>query len=477
MASIIGGRIFYYSGLKLTGKSFSTCKEITGTFKCISFNKIVKFPLTNIKRNYAEKKVFERNKVHCNVGTIGHVDHGKTTLTAAITKVLASKKLASVKAYDEIDNAPEEKKRGITINIAHVEYQTEKRHYSHTDCPGHSDYVKNMISGTSQMDGGILVIAATDGAMPQTKEHLLLAKQIGIQNIVVFINKVDAADEEMVELVEVEIRELLTAMGFDGDKTPVIKGSALCALEGEKPEIGANSILKLLDAIDEYFPDPVRALDLPFLVAIDGVYQIPGRGVVVSGLLERGKVKKGMECEILGYNKTFKTTITGIEMYHKILNEAEAGDQMGALIKNIKREELSRGMIVSKPGVLSLQDNVEAQVYLLNKEEGGRTKPCNNLMQLQMFSRTWDVTTQIRILDKEFLMPGEDGKMILNLFKGMVLEKGTRFTLRDGSGTVGTGVVTNILPRLSKDELDFMTSSKKRKEKILAQKAAAAANK
>lgn len=301
------------------------------------------FPNYNQKRFYAEKKVFERNKPHCNVGTIGHVDHGKTTLTAAITKVLADKKLAEAKKYAEIDNAPEEKARGITINVAHIEYQTDARHYGHTDCPGHADYIKNMITGAAQMDGAIMVVAATDGVMPQTREHLLLAKQIGVQHLVVFINKVDAADKEMVELVEMEIRELLTEMGFDGENVPIVSGSALCALEGKNPEIGSEAVIKLLNEIDNYIPTPEREFDKPFLLPVEHTYSIPGRGTVVTGRLERGTLKKGAECEFVGYNKVMKSTITGIEMFHQILEEARAGDQLGALVRGVKRDDVRRG--------------------------------------------------------------------------------------------------------------------------------------
>lgn len=300
-------------------------------------------PKCNQVRFYAEKKKFERSKPHCNVGTIGHVDHGKTTLTAAITKVLAEQKLAEVRHYADIDNAPEEKARGITINVAHIEYQTENRHYGHTDCPGHADYIKNMITGTAQMDGAILVVAATDGVMPQTREHLLLAKQIGVEHIVVFINKVDAADQEMIELVEMEIRELLTTMGFDGENMPVVSGSALSALEGKNPEIGAEAVTKLLQAVDSYIPTPIRDLDKPFLMPVEHTYSIAGRGTVVTGRLERGIVKKGMECEFHGYSKVMKSVVTGIEMFHQILDEAHAGDQLGALVRGLKRDDIRRG--------------------------------------------------------------------------------------------------------------------------------------
>lgn len=435
-------------------------------------------PMTNYSagfqkfvREYAnEKKVFERTKPHCNVGTIGHVDHGKTTLTAAITKVLADKQLAESKKYNEIDNAPEEKARGITINVAHVEYQTENRHYGHTDCPGHADYIKNMITGTAQMDGAILVVAATDGAMPQTREHLLLAKQIGINHIVVFINKVDAADQEMVDLVEMEIRELLSEMGYDGDNIPVIKGSALCALEDKNPEIGSEAILKLLNEVDNFIPTPVRELDKPFLLPVENVYSIPGRGTVVTGRLERGIVKKGMECEFVGYNKVIKSTVTGVEMFHQILDEAQAGDQLGALVRGVKRDEIKRGMVMCKPGSVKALDQLEAQVYILAKEEGGRAKPFMSFIQLQMFSRTWDCAVQVQIPDKEMVMPGEDTKLILRLIRPMVLEQGQRFTLRDGNLTLGTGVVTKVLPPLNESERMSLTEGKKAREKKLADK-------
>uniref|UniRef100_U5ESU5 Elongation factor Tu n=1 Tax=Corethrella appendiculata TaxID=1370023 RepID=U5ESU5_9DIPT len=424
-----------------------------------------KIPSISLKRFYAEKKIFQRSKPHCNIGTIGHVDHGKTTLTAAITKVLADKDLAESKQYNEIDNAPEEKARGITINVAHVEYQTENRHYGHTDCPGHADYIKNMITGTAQMDGGILVVGATDGAMPQTREHLLLAKQIGVNHIVVFINKIDAADQEMVDLVEMEIRELMTEMGYDGDNIPVVKGSALCALEGKQEEIGAKAILQLLDEVDKFIPTPIRDLDKPFLLPVEAVYSIPGRGTVVTGRLERGTIKKGAECEFIGYNKVIKSTVTGVEMFHQILEEAQAGDQLGALVRGVKRDDIKRGMVMCKPGSVKANDNFEAQVYILNKDEGGRTKPFTSFIQLQMFSRTWDCATQVVIPDKDMVMPGEDTKLHLKLIRPMVLEQGQRFTLRDGNLTLGTGVVTKLLPQLNEKERMLLTEGKKAREK------------
>lgn len=308
----------------------------------------VAVPKCNQVRLYAEKKVFERSKPHCNVGTIGHVDHGKTTLTAAITKVLAEQKLAKIRQYADIDNAPEEKARGITINVAHIEYQTEARHYAHTDCPGHADYIKNMITGAAQMDGAILVVAATDGVMPQTREHLILAKQIGVQHLVVFVNKVDAADKEMIELVDMEIRELLTEMGFDGENVPLVAGSALCALEGKNPEIGSEAVIKLLSAIDSYIPTPIREMDKPFLLPVEHAYSIAGRGTVVTGRLERGILKKGVECEFIGFSKVLKSVVTGVEMFHQILEEGHAGDQVGALVRGLKRDDIKRGRCQTK---------------------------------------------------------------------------------------------------------------------------------
>lgn len=420
------------------------------------------------KRYFAEKKVFERVKPHCNVGTIGHVDHGKTTLTAAITKVLSDQKLAQAKEYQDIDNAPEEKARGITINVAHIEYQTENRHYGHTDCPGHADYIKNMITGAAQMDGSILVVAATDGVMPQTREHLLLAKQIGVKHIVVFINKVDAADKEMVELVEMEIRELLTEMGFDGDNIPIIAGSALCALEGNKPEIGRDAVLKLLKEVDTYIPTPMRELDKPFLLPVEHTYSIPGRGTVVTGRLERGVLKKGAECEFVGFSKRIKSTVTGVEMFHQILEEAQAGDQLGALVRGVKRDDIKRGMVMAKPGTVKSYDKLESQVYILSKEEGGKPKPFTSFIQLQMFSRTWDCAVQVIVPDKEMVMPGEDSKLVLRMMRPMVIEEGQRFTLRDGSQTLGTGVVTKILGTMKEDEREQLLEGKKAREKRLA---------
>ncbi|XP_006507782.1 elongation factor Tu, mitochondrial isoform X1 [Mus musculus] len=377
------------------------------------------------------KKTYVRDKPHVNVGTIGHVDHGKTTLTAAITKILAEGGGAKFKKYEEIDNAPEERARGITINAAHVEYSTAARHYAHTDCPGHADYVKNMITGTAPLDGCILVVAANDGPMPQTREHLLLAKQIGVEHVVVYVNKADAVqDSEMVELVELEIRELLTEFGYKGEETPVIVGSALCALEQRDPELGVKSVQKLLDAVDTYIPVPTRDLDKPFLLPVESVYSIPGRGTVV----------------------------TGIEMFHKSLERAEAGDNLGALVRGLKREDLRRGLVMVKPGSIQPHQKVEAQVYILSKEEGGRHKPFVSHFMPVMFSLTWDMACRVILPPgKELAMPGEDLKLSLILRQPMILEKGQRFTLRDGNKTIGTGLVTDV-PAMTEEDKNIKWS-------------------
>uniref|UniRef100_A0A8C9E191 Elongation factor Tu n=2 Tax=Phocoenidae TaxID=9740 RepID=A0A8C9E191_PHOSS len=391
------------------------------------------------------KKIYVRDKPHVNVGTIGHVDHGKTTLTAAITKILAEGGGAKFKKYEEIDNAPEERARGITINAAHVEYSTAARHYAHTDCPGHADYVKNMITGTAPLDGCILVVAANDGPMPQTREHLLLAKQIGVEHVVVYVNKADAVqDSEMVELVELEIRELLTELGYKGEETPIIVGSALCALEQRDPELGLKSVQKLLDAVDTHITVPTRDLEKPFLLPIESVYSIPGRGTVVTGTLERGILKRGDECEFLGHSKNIRSVVTGIEMFHKSLERAEAGDNLGALVRGLKREDLRRGLVMAKPGSIQPHQKVEAQVYILSKEEGGRHKPFVSHFMPVMFSLTWDMACRVVLPPgKELAMPGEDLKLTLILRQPMILEKGHRFTLRDGNRTIGTGLVTD----------------------------------
>ncbi|XP_042224651.1 elongation factor Tu, mitochondrial-like [Homarus americanus] len=428
------------------------------------------FPAFVQTRNYAEKRIYQRDKPHCNIGTIGHVDHGKTTLTAAITKVLAGKELAKAKRYDEIDNAPQEKARGITINVAHIEYNTENRHYGHTDCPGHADYIKNMIIGTSQMDGAILVVAATDGVMPQTREHLVLAKQIGIEHIVVFINKLDAADEEMVELVEMEVRELMTEMGYDGDNAPLVKGSALAAIEERNEEIGTKAIEELMKIVDEHIPTPVRELDKPFLLPVESVYSIAGRGTVVGGRLERGTIKKGMDGEFIGFGKKIKSTITGIEMFHKTLEEAHAGDQMAALVRGLKRDDVTKGMVLAKPGSVKAHDNIEGQVYVLTKDEGGRSKPFTSYLQMLVYSKTWRSSAQVIVVDKEMVMPGEDAKLRIRLMKPMVAEKGQRFTLREGSVTIGTGVITTINKDMTEDEkLEVQEGKKYREKKLKAQ--------
>uniref|UniRef100_F6TZA4 Elongation factor Tu n=2 Tax=Ornithorhynchus anatinus TaxID=9258 RepID=F6TZA4_ORNAN len=401
------------------------------------------------------KKTYVRDKPHVNIGTIGHVDHGKTTLTAAITKILSEGGGAKFKKYEEIDNAPEERARGITINAAHVEYSTAARHYAHTDCPGHADYVKNMITGTAPLDGCILVVAANDGPMPQTREHLLLAKQIGVQHVVVFVNKADAVqDSEMVELVELEIRELLTEFGYNGEKTPVVIGSALCALENREPELGVNSVLKLLDAVDTHIPVPTRDLDKPFLLPLESVYSIPGRGTVVTGTLERGTLKKGDDCEFLGHGKNLRSVVTGIEMFHKSLDRAEAGDNLGALVRGLKREDLRRGLVMAKPGSIQPHQKVEAQVYVLSKEEGGRHKPFVSHFMPVMFSLTWDMACRVILPpQKEMAMPGEDVSLTLVLRQPMILEKGQRFTLRDGNRTIGTGLVTGTPALTEEDKL------------------------
>jgi len=418
---------------------------------------------------FLEKQVFKRDKPHCNIGTIGHVDHGKTTLTAAITKTLAAKdgSLAKFRDYGTIDNAPEERNRGITINVAHIEYATENRHYAHTDCPGHADFVKNMITGASQLDGAILVVGATDGCMPQTREHVTLIKQLGIQHLVVFVNKCDAADEEMIELVEMEIRELLDQMGFSGDDVPIVKGSALCALEGTNPDLGEKAIEELMATVDDTIPTPERDLEVPFLMPIDHVHNIQGRGCVITGRLERGKLKVGQDIEILGYNKAAKGKVTGIEMFHKILEEANAGDQMGVLARGIKHTDVRRGMCVVKPKSIKQHNNFTAQVYLMTPEEGGRKKPCVADMQLMCFSKTWDCAGYVNLVGKDMALPGEDATMDIRLLKPMVLEEGQSFTVRDSSGTIGTGKVTKVKPNLTEEEYELMTMNKNKRAKKL----------
>lgn len=419
------------------------------TTHCYTQNNNV-FNTNRIYKRFASQ--FNRDKPHVNIGTIGHVDHGKTTLTAAITKILSKDGKAKFLDYSSIDKAPEEKARGITISSAHVEYETAKRHYSHVDCPGHADYIKNMITGAAQMDGAIIVVAATDGQMPQTREHLLLARQVGVSKIVVFVNKVDTIDDpEMLELVEMEMRDLLNEYGFDGDNAPIIMGSALCALEGRKPEIGEQAVLKLLDAIDEYIPTPERDLNKPFLMPVEGIFSIPGRGTVVTGRVERGNLKKGEELEIVGhYKQPLKTTVTGIEMFKKELNEAMAGDNAGILVRGIRRDQIKRGMILAKPGTVKAHTKILASLYILTKEEGGRHSGFGEHYRPQMYIRTADVTVTLSF-PKEVedhskqIMPGDNVEMECDLIYPTPVEVGQRFNIREGGKTVGTGLVTRII--------------------------------
>ncbi len=393
------------------------------------------------------KGKFERTKPHVNVGTIGHVDHGKTTLTAAMTAVLASKFGGEVKKYDEIDAAPEERARGITINTAHVEYETAKRHYAHVDCPGHADYVKNMITGAAQMDGAILVVSAADGPMPQTREHILLARQVGVPYVVVFMNKCDMVDDaELLELVELEVRELLSKYEFPGDDTPIIKGSAKLALEGDKGELGEQAIMKLADALDSYIPTPKRAVDQPFLMPIEDVFSISGRGTVVTGRIERGIVKVGEEIEIVGIRPTFKTTCTGVEMFRKLLDEGQAGDNVGVLLRGTKREDVERGQVLAKPGSITPHTKFECEVYVLSKDEGGRHTPFFNGYRPQFYFRTTDVTGSVELpAGTEMVMPGDNIKMVVTLINPIAMDQGVRFAVREGGKTVGAGVVAKII--------------------------------
>jgi elongation factor Tu len=393
------------------------------------------------------KGKFERTKPHVNVGTIGHVDHGKTTLTAAMTSVLAAKFGGDVKKYDDIDNAPEEKARGITINTAHVEYQTQKRHYAHVDCPGHADYVKNMITGAAQMDGAILVVSAADGPMPQTREHILLARQVGVPYIVVYMNKCDMVDDaELLELVELEVRELLSKYEFPGDTIPIVKGAAKLALEGDKGELGEQSIMKLAEALDSYIPTPKRAIDQPFLMPIEDVFSISGRGTVVTGRVERGIVRVGDEIEIVGLKPTIKTTCTGVEMFRKLLDEGQAGDNVGVLLRGTKREEVERGQVLAKPGSITPHTKFECEVYVLSKEEGGRHTPFFNGYRPQFYFRTTDVTGSVQLpAGTEMVMPGDNIKMVVTLIQPIAMDQGLRFAVREGGKTVGAGVVAKIL--------------------------------
>lgn len=389
---------------------------------------------------------FNRNKPHCNIGTIGHVDHGKTSLTAAITMVLAESGGAKFTAYDQIDKAPEERARGITISTAHVEYETEKRHYAHVDCPGHADYVKNMITGAAQMDGAILVVSAADGPMPQTREHILLARQIGVPSMVVFLNKVDMVDdEELLELVELETRELLSSYGFPGDDIPIVKGSALAALNNSNDKLGKESIMQLMEAVDSYIPQPERPVDKAFLMPIEDVFSVSGRGTVVTGRVERGIVKVGEEVEIVGLKKTAKTICTGVEMFHKLLDEGRAGDNIGALLRGTKREDVERGQVLAKPGSINPHTVFEAEVYILTKEEGGRHTPFFANYRPQFYFRTTDVTGVVDIKDKEMVMPGDNVNISVTLIVPIAMDDGLRFAIREGGRTVGAGVVANII--------------------------------
>ena len=393
------------------------------------------------------KAKFERKKPHLNIGTIGHVDHGKTTLTAAITKVLEKQGKAKFLAYDQIDKAPEERERGVTINIAHVEYETDKRHYAHVDCPGHADYVKNMITGAAQMDGAILVVSAADGPMPQTREHILLARQVGVPAIVVFLNKADMVDDkELLDLVELEVRELLSKYKFPGDDTPIVIGSALKALEGDTSDMGEGAILKLMEAVDSFVQEPVRAIDKPFLMPVEDVFTISGRGTVVTGRVERGVVKVGEEIEIVGFKATQKTVATGVEMFRKLLDEGQAGDNIGVLLRGTKREEVERGQVLAKPGSITPHTNFNAEAYVLTKEEGGRHTPFFNGYRPQFYFRTTDVTGVVKLPEgTEMVMPGDNINVVIELITPVAMDEGLKFAIREGGRTVGAGVVTKII--------------------------------
>jgi elongation factor Tu len=393
------------------------------------------------------KAKFERTKPHCNIGTIGHVDHGKTSLTAAITKVLAETGGATFTAYDQIDKAPEERARGITISTAHVEYETKKRHYAHVDCPGHADYVKNMITGAAQMDGAILVVSAADGPMPQTREHILLARQVGVPAIVVYLNKCDMVDDpELLDLVELEVRELLSSYQFPGDKIPIVRGSALMALEDKDKALGHDSVLKLMEAVDDYIPQPQRDRDRPFLMPIEDVFSISGRGTVVTGRVERGVIKVGEEVEIVGLRPTIKTVVTGVEMFRKLLDQGEAGDNIGALLRGTKREEVERGQVLAAPGSITPHTNFQAEAYILTKEEGGRHTPFFTNYRPQFYFRTTDVTGTVKLKEGvEMVMPGDNVSMEIELIAPIAMDEGLRFAIREGGRTVGAGVVAKII--------------------------------
>ncbi len=392
------------------------------------------------------KAKFERNKPHCNIGTIGHVDHGKTSLTAAITKILAKAGGATFTAYDQIDKAPEERARGITISTAHVEYETKNRHYAHVDCPGHADYVKNMITGAAQMDGAILVVSATDGPMPQTREHILLARQVGVPALVVFLNKCDIADPELLDLVEMELRELLSSYNFPGDDIPIIQGSAVCALNDTQPELGEQAILKLMEAVDAYIPQPERDIDKPFLMPVEDVFSISGRGTVVTGRVERGIVRVGEEVEIVGLKNTVKTVVTGVEMFRKLLDQGQAGDNIGALLRGTKREDVERGQVLAKPGSITPHTKFKAESYILTKEEGGRHTPFFTNYRPQFYFRTTDVTGIVTLPEGvEMVMPGDNVAMDVTLIAPIAMDEGLRFAIREGGRTVGAGVVAKIV--------------------------------
>ena len=392
------------------------------------------------------KAKFERNKPHCNIGTIGHVDHGKTSLTAAITKILARSGGATYTAYDQIDKAPEERARGITISTAHVEYETKNRHYAHVDCPGHADYVKNMITGAAQMDGAILVVSATDGPMPQTREHILLARQVGVPALVVFLNKCDIADPELLELVEMELRELLTSYNYPGDDIPIIQGSAVCALNDTQPVLGEEAIIKLMEAVDSYIPQPERDIDKPFLMPVEDVFSISGRGTVVTGRVERGIVKVGEEVEIVGLKTTVKTIVTGVEMFRKLLDQGQAGDNIGALLRGTKREDVERGQVLAKPGSITPHTKFKAESYILTKEEGGRHTPFFTNYRPQFYFRTTDVTGIVQLPEGvEMVMPGDNVSMDVELIAPIAMDEGLRFAIREGGRTVGAGVVAKIV--------------------------------
>ena len=393
------------------------------------------------------KERFERKKPHVNIGTIGHVDHGKTTLTSAITKVLAKKGLAQAKSYEEIDNAPEEKARGVTINVHHAEYETEKRHYAHVDCPGHADYVKNMITGAAQMDGGILVVSASDGPMPQTREHILLARQVGLPSMVVFMNKVDMVDDpELLDLVELEVRELLTQYEFPGDKIPIVRGSALKAVEGDVGELGEQAIMKLMDAVDEYIETPKRDVEKPFLMPVEDVFSITGRGTVATGRVDRGKVKVGETLEVVGIKATKNTVVTGVEMFRKELDEGQAGDNLGLLLRGVEKEDIERGQVLSAPGSITPHTKFKAEVYVLSKEEGGRHTPFFNGYRPQFYFRTTDVTGVAQLAQGvEMVMPGDNVNLEIELICPIAMEKGLKFAIREGGKTIGAGRVADII--------------------------------